>query len=185
MEIYYNTNVLLFGNLEDINQETIGKRKINEEYPLQTYSEQSFLSEEIHRLINIERSKRGLPELGSSSKIARFSRTHSLDMANNNYFSIIDLKGINFIDSAEQEKIICEDRFAPLEINIFHTKAYQSLLNSEYDWLNINEIAAIVVNGLLSQQETKEKIMKLNHDHEGISAAVSKDYEVYITQIIC
>ena len=100
MEIYYNTNVLLFGNLEDINQETIGKRKINEEYPLQTYSEQSFLSEEIHRLINIERSKRGLPELGSSSKIARFSRTHSLDMANNNYFSIIDLKGINYFLSA-------------------------------------------------------------------------------------
>ncbi|MDD4878132.1 MAG: CAP domain-containing protein [Candidatus Nanoarchaeia archaeon] len=185
MEIYYNTNVLLFGNQEDINQETIGKRKINEEYSLPTYSEQNFLSEEIHRLINIERSKLRLPELGISSKMARLARTHSLEMANNKYFSATNLAGISLIDLAKEEKIICENEFAPMEVNIFRTKAYHSIFNNEYDWLNINEIAAIVVKGLLLQPETKEKIMKLNNDREGISAAVSKDYEVYITQIIC
>ncbi|HII16141.1 MAG TPA: CAP domain-containing protein [Nanoarchaeota archaeon] len=185
MEVYYNTNVILFGNLEDINQETIGKRKINEEFSLSTYSEQNFLSEEIHRLINIERSKRGLPELGTSSKIARFSRIHSLEMANNNYFSTTNLKGVDLIDNAEQEKIICEEEFAPLVGTIFHTPAYTSFSQTKYDWLNINELAVVVIEGLLANEENKQKIIKSNHDSEGIGVAVSKDYEVYITQVIC
>lgn len=185
MEIYYNTNKLLFDNLLHINQETIGKRKVNEEFPLATYIEQSLLSEEIHRLINIERSKLSLPEIGYSSKMTRFSRAHSLDMANNNYFSNKDLEGGDFIDNANAEGIICEERFSPLVETIFHTPAYTSFSSEEYDWLNINEIAAVVVEGLLAQGESKEKIIKSNHNLEGIGVAVSKDYEVYITQLIC
>ena len=57
------------------------KVNIPEAAPLKT------LEDEVVRLVNVERSKNGLPALGNNWQVARVARTKSQDMIDKNYFS--------------------------------------------------------------------------------------------------
>lgn len=59
-----------------------------------TYQE---FEREVHRLVNIEREKKGLKPLYFSKHLASCARKHSEDMLQNGYFSHIGKDGSSFV----------------------------------------------------------------------------------------
>jgi len=53
------------------------------------------LKERIHNLVNLERTKRGLKKLSYSIDLEKVAKSHSEDMAKNNFFSHTNLNGEN------------------------------------------------------------------------------------------
>lgn len=149
------------------------------------------LAKRIHELVNEERRKRGLNELKWSDDLSRVAYEHSLDMAQNNYFSHINLNGKNPTERAIEKGIDVKLRRGNLirvgiGENIFQNNLIKSVFkvgDLEYkEYRDLEELAKSTVEGWMKSKGHRENILEQNYTMEGIGIVIKKSGEVYITQ---
>jgi uncharacterized protein YkwD len=154
----------------------------------------SQLEKRIHELVNEERKKYGLTPLKWDDKLALITRKHSQDMALNNYFDHINLKGEDPTERGLKEGYRCYKNYGSyytegIAENIFQNNLYDSVTYINgipvYDYNSLEEIAESTVEGWMESPGHRSNILNKNYDREGIGVAISNDDKVYITQDFC
>ncbi len=154
----------------------------------------STLEKRIHELVNEERKKHELAPLKWDNKLAMIARKHSQDMAINNYFDHINLRGEDPTKRGLKEGYTCYKNYGSyytegIAENIFQNNLYASVTYvngiSIYDYNSLEEIAKSTVEGWMESPGHRSNILNKNYDREGIGVAISNDDKVYITQDFC
>jgi uncharacterized protein YkwD len=149
------------------------------------------LEKRIHTLINQQRNSNGLSSLSFDPSLAAIARGHSQDMAKNNYFSHVNLKGLNPSDRGNQQGYTCRKDYGSyytygLAENIFETSHWTT-----YNGIRVNDFEPLettaqnTVNGWMNSSGHRENILKTTYDREGIGVGIGSDYTVYITEDFC
>ena len=127
----------------------------------------SRLERSVFNLVNQERQKRNLKVLQFDSRLAKVARAHSIDMADENYFSHYDRDGGTIVDRARYFKI---KRWRRIGENLFTCRGYENP-------------AAIAIRGWLKSRSHRKNMLGRNWDSTGIGIAFSEEGDVYITQV--
>lgn len=153
------------------------------------------LEEQVHDLINQERTARGLGSLRFDSMLADIARKHSEDMAARNYFAHVNPAGQNPTARGTAAGYTCRKNYGPyytygIAENLFQNYLYSSATfysNREtvYDWNSPDEIAQTTVSGWMNSSGHRENIITPTFDREGIGVAIAPDDKVYITEDFC
>jgi uncharacterized protein YkwD len=154
------------------------------------------LERQVHRHINLERQRYGLAPLSSDKKLVMIARNHSRDMANQHFFSHINLQGE---DSSERgrrqgwnkQKQIDSETFASgLSENIFMTHLYDKVetitrngipVKKIFYWQKQDQIVDSIVQGWMNSSGHRENILSPQYDQQGIGIAISGN-ELYVTE---
>jgi uncharacterized protein YkwD len=149
----------------------------------------------VHQLTNEKRVLYGLEPLEYDLKISNIARGHSLDMANQNYFSHISPDGLNPNDRAELAGFICIKTvgnlvYSGIAENIFQNNLYDKTwfvgdVPTSHEWNTMEEIAQSTVDGWMDSEDHRKNILTKKFDREGIGVVISDDDKVYITQNMC
>lgn len=154
----------------------------------------STLEKRIHEVVNEERRKYGLAPLKWDEKLARIARKHSQDMAINNYFDHINLRGEDPTERGLKVGHRCYKNYGSyytegIAENIFQNNLYDSIIYINwipiYHYKSLEEIAKSTVEGWMKSPGHRSNILNKNYDREGIGVAISDDGKVYITQDFC
>lgn len=153
------------------------------------------LERKIHDLVNQERYKAGLSPLSIENCITSVARLHSNDMANQQYFSHINLKGEDPTERGNKVGCVCRKNvgsfhYLGLAENIFLNNLYSKYWTTNgvitsYEWDSEDEIAKSTVEGWMNSPGHRQNILTARFDREGIGVAISNDDKVYITQDLC
>ena len=153
------------------------------------------LAAEIHGLVNQQRVAGGLPALASDTELAAIALGHSQDMADNNYFSHVDPRGMDPTARGEAAGFTCRKEYGSyytygIAENIFQNNRYSSVTHysdgrNEYDWNSPEEIAQSTVGGWMNSSGHRKNILTAGFDREGIGVAIATDDKVYITEDFC
>ena len=145
----------------------------------------------IHRLVNKERST----PLGWDPDLAAIARSHSADMAGQNFFSHTNLRGQSPTDRGSSVGYDCRKDYDSyytygLAENIFYSSLYGQYWEIggkiiRKDYYEIEELAELVVDGWMDSPGHRENILKDSYDVEGIGVAIDSSEQVYITQNFC
>jgi len=138
---------------------------------------------EVHRLINLEREKYGLKTLGYDEKLASVAKLHSIDMANNEYFSHETPEGLSPTDRAGEIGYICRYQvgnliYSGIGENIHMVKGSSMVLWSP------ESIAELAVSGWMDSPGHKKNILTSNFSNEGIGVSISA-FTIHVTQNFC
>jgi len=170
------------------------KKAIEKSSPLQPDIDIYELEREVHNLINEERIKNGLNPLSLDDKLSGVARSHSEDMAVNNYFSHTNLAGQDPTGRANAKGYSCYKDFGSYYVtgiaeNIFQNNLYDSITYVYFvpvhEWNTLSEIAHSTVQGWMGSQGHRENILTSTYDREGIGVGISSDDKVYITENFC
>jgi hypothetical protein len=128
------------------------------------------IEDEIERLINIEREKYGLQPLVGNALLWEVTYSHSLDMAENNYFDHISLDGKEPTNRGIALGYYCEREisgwiYSGIAENIF-------LIPSGY---SKSEIASEIVDGWMESPGHRENILTADYIYGEIAIAVSHE----------
>lgn len=153
------------------------------------------LEEQVHDLINQERTERGLGSLRFDPALADIARKHSEDMAAQNYFAHVNPAGQNPTARGTAAGYTCRKNYGSyytygIAENLFQNYLYSSATyysNREtvYDWNSPGEIAQTTVAGWMNSSGHRENIVTPTFDREGIGVAIAADDKVYITEDFC
>jgi len=153
------------------------------------------IEKRVHQLTNEKRVLYGLEPLEYDLKISNIARSHSLDMANQDYFSHISPDGRNPNDRAELAGFICIKTvgnlvYSGLAENIFQNNLYDKTwfigdVPASHEWNTMEEIAQSTVDGWMDSEDHRKNILTEKFDREGIGVVISDDDKVYITQNMC
>ncbi len=153
------------------------------------------IEKRVHQITNEKRVLYGLEPLEYNLKISNIARSHSLDMANQYYFSHIDPDGHNPNDRAELAGFICTKTvgdlvYSGLAENIFQNNLYDKTwfigdVPALHEWNTMEEIAQSTVDGWMDSEDNRKNILTEKFDREGIGVVISDDDKVYITQNMC
>ena len=153
------------------------------------------IEKRVHQLTNEKRVLYGLEPLEYDLKISNIARSHSLDMANQDYFSHINPNGHNPNDRAELAGFICTKTvgdlvYSGLAENIFQNNLYNKTwfigdVPALHEWNTMEEIAQSTVDGWMDSEDNRKNILTEKFDREGIGVVISDDDKVYITQNMC
>ena len=148
----------------------------------------------ILQLINIYREDQGLPELKQDKRLAAIARSHSQDMATNDFYRHTNLKGEGPSDRARKADYNCHN---PLSIgiaeNIYLLYGHVSSLRVgnrvTYQWLTQDELANRFVAGWIASPGHRRNILDRRYSLTGIGVAfgtaVGIEHGVYVTQNFC
>jgi len=124
------------------------------------------IEQEVFRLINSEREKRGLTLLVWSDKAAEVARAHSEDMAEEHYFSHRGKDGSKVSDRADRLGV----KWVSIGENIVSFWGYEDPAHAAADmWMH--------------SPQHKENILNENWQESGIGAIVTFDGTYYLTQV--
>lgn len=125
----------------------------------------SFLSfqKEVVRLVNVERSKRGLSELSFNTQLSNVATLKSQDMINKNYFSHISPTYGSPFDMMKQ-------------FNISYKTAGENIAKGQ-------ETPEAVVNAWMNSKGHRENILNANFTDIGVGVAKSSNGTLYWTQM--
>lgn len=125
----------------------------------------SFLSfqEEVVRLVNVERSKRGLSELSFNTQLSNVATLKSQDMINKNYFSHTSPTYGSPFDMMKQ-------------FNISYKTAGENIAKGQ-------KTPEEVVNAWMNSQGHRENILSTNFTDIGVGVAESSNGTLYWTQM--
>ena len=125
----------------------------------------SFLSfqEEVVRLVNVERTKRGLSELSFNTQLSNVATLKSQDMINKNYFSHTSPTYGSPFDMMKQ-------------FNISYKTAGENIAKGQ-------KTPEEVVNAWMNSQGHRENILSTNFTDIGVGVAKSSDGTLYWTQM--
>lgn len=149
----------------------------------------SKLERKIHELINKQRQYNGVSELSFDSKLEVIAQKHSQDMASNNFFEHINLKGEDPTQRGADIGYTCRKDYGSyytngIAENIFQNNLYDSVTYYNeipvYNWNSFEEIAQSTVNGWMNSPGHRQNILKSTYDREGIGVAISSDEEIQL-----
>jgi uncharacterized protein YkwD len=151
------------------------------------------LEQQIHKLINKERRRQGLPPLSWDNALAAVARSHSRDMAKRNYFSHYSPEGRDFSFRYKEAGYQCALRVgSSLYLgaeNILQNNLYDSVTTingtAYYDWNTQEKIAETSVQGWMKSPGHRKNILTPQWRKEGIGVVIAPDDKVYITQNFC
>src|SRR5699024_852542 len=126
-------------------------------------SESNQIEQEVLRLINIERSKAGLPAFTSSSQLVQVAREKSKDMAVNNYFSHTSPTYGSAFDMLSS-------------FNISYKTAGENIAQGYQN-------AESVVKGWMNSQGHRDNILNSSFNTIGIGTYTDGNGTIYWTQI--
>ncbi len=180
--------------LDDISNQV--KKSIEEpDKALQLEYNNYAIEKRVHQITNEKRVLYGLEPLEYDLKISNIARSHSLDMANQDYFSHIGPDGHNPNDRAELAGFICTKTvgdlvYSGLAENIFQNNLYDKTwfigdVPALHEWNTMEEIAQSTVDGWMDSEDNRKNILTEKFDREGIGVVISDDDKVYITQNMC
>jgi len=139
---------------------------------------------EIHRLINLEREKHGLKILGYDEELASVAKSHSIDMANDEYFSHETPEGLNPTDRASKVDYVCRYQIG----NLIYSGIGENLhmvQGSTVSFLSTpSSIAELAVSGWMDSPGHKKNILTSNFSNEGIGVLIST-FSIHVTQNFC
>ncbi len=139
---------------------------------------------EVHRLINLERVKHGLKTLEYDEKLASVAKSHSIDMASNEYFSHETPEGLVPTDRAGKADYVCRYQignliYSGIGENIHMVKGPSVALGSTPE-----SIAELAVSGWMDSPGHKKNILTSNFSSEGIGVYIST-FTIHVTQNFC
>jgi len=145
----------------------------------------------IHTLINQQRNSNGLSSLSFDPSLAAIARGHSQDMAKNNYFSHVNLQGLDPAARGNQQGYPCRKDYSSyytygIAENIFETShwtTYNGIRVNDFE--SLESIAQKTVDSWMSSPGHRKNILTSTYDREGIGVGVGSDYTVYITEDFC
>jgi len=115
-------------------------------------------------------------------------------MAKNNYFSHVNLRGLDPTGRGSQVGYSCYKNYGSyyttgIAENIFQNNLYDSVTYyngvPSYDWSSQEEIAQSTVNGWMNSPGHRQNILTSTYDSQGIGVAIAADDKVYITEDFC
>jgi uncharacterized protein YkwD len=151
------------------------------------------VAQRIHKLVNAERTKHGLPALVWDAALAGIAANHSRDMARRNYLGHDSPEGHDLIYRYKQAGYKCEVRVG----RVIHTGAenvalgrlYNSVTRrygiASYDWNSPETIARKTVEGWMQSTGHRENILTAHWRREGIGVEIGSDNRVLVTQNFC
>lgn len=154
------------------------------------------LERQIHRHLNLERHRYGLPGLDTDKRLVVIARNHSRDMAKHHFFSHVNLQGEDSSDRAERQgwhkkKQIDRETFASgVSENIYMTHLYDEVVTTlrngipvkrKYRWKPLGQIVESIVQGWMNSSSHKKNILSPQHDRQGVGVAISGN-EIYVTE---
>ena len=155
---------------------------------------QAELETTIFQLINDYRVDQGLPKLNHDDRLAVVARSHSQDMAANDFYRHTNLKGEGPSARAKEANYDCRN---PLSIgiaeNIYLLYGHVSSLRVgnrvTYQWLTQDELAGRFVAGWIASPGHRRNILDRRYTLTGIGVgfgtAVGIEHGVYVTQNFC
>ncbi|MCX6696365.1 MAG: CAP domain-containing protein [Methanoregula sp.] len=156
--------------------------------------DQQMLERRVHELINQQRNSQSLSSLSYDPALVVIARKHSEDMAKNNYFEHVNLRGLDPSGRSSQAGYSCYKNYGSyyttgIAENIMQNNLYTSTTYYNgipvHDWSTQEEIAQSTVNGWMDSAGHRKNILTSTYDREGIGVAISADDKVYITQDFC
>ncbi|MCH7560783.1 MAG: CAP domain-containing protein [Thaumarchaeota archaeon] len=149
------------------------EQKISDEKYLQD------ITQKVHKLINNERTSRGLSSLTWNSHIAQASLNHSTDMLTQEYFEHESPEGHDFSWRYSKVGFDCMIPTSGREYslggeNIMYLDGYYG----------VDTVATETVNGWMNSPGHRANILTPYFQSEGIGVAISYN-EVYVTQNFC
>ena len=139
---------------------------------------------EVHRLINLERVKHGLKTLEYDAKLASVAKSHSIDMANNEYFSHETPEGLNPTDRAGKADYVCRYQIGNLLYSGIGENIHMVEGSSVSLWSTPESIAELAVSGWMDSPGHKKNILTSNFSSEGIGVYIST-FTIHVTQNFC
>lgn len=151
------------------------------------------LEQKIHRLINRERTTRGLSPLKFDPALSTIARNHSKDMAERSFFSHESPEGHDFSFRYKQNGYACSVRTGDTihlgAENIARNHLYKSVTTvngvDHFDWNSEKQIAVSTVEGWMNSPGHRKNILTPYMQNEGIGIFIAPDDRVYITQNFC
>jgi uncharacterized protein YkwD len=140
---------------------------------------------EIHRLVNIERKKYGLPTLSYDTKLSNIAKSHSEDMFEKGYFSHTTLEGKSPTDRGISKGYHCR-------IDVSSTRYYEGIAENIFKlqkssisfWESPESIAENAVSGWMNSPGHKKNILSDISQKEGIGVKIGI-FDIYVTQNFC
>jgi len=139
---------------------------------------------EVHRLINLERVKHGLKTLEYDEKLSSVAKSHSIDMANNEYFSHETPEGLNPTDRAGKADYVCRYQIGNLIYSGIGENIHMVEGSSVSLWSSPESIAELAVSGWMDSPGHKKNILTSNFSSEGIGVYIST-FTIHVTQNFC
>jgi len=139
---------------------------------------------EVHRLINLEREKHGLKILGYDEKLASIAKSHSKDMASNEYFSHETPEGLDPTDRAGKADYVCRYQIGNLIYSGIGENIHMVNGSSVALWSSPESIAELAVSGWMDSPGHKKNILTSNFSNEGIGVYISTS-SIHVTQNFC
>lgn len=155
---------------------------------------QGELETTIFQLINVYREDQGLPKLKHERRLADIARSHSQDMATNDFYRHTNLKGEGPSDRASTANYDCHNpRSIGIAENIYLLYGHVSSLRVgnrvTYQWLTQDELANRFVAGWIASPGHRRNILDRRYSLTGIGVAfgtaVGIEHGVYVAQNFC
>lgn len=155
------------------------------------------MERQIHDLINEEREARGLDALSYDEELSDIAQEHSEDMAENNFFEHVNLRGEEPTDRAERNGYDCTVNmgsfyYVGIAENImqgWRFSYYWTYAGSDvpirYEWYSQEELAQNIVEGWMDSPGHRENILTEHFSKEGLGLAYGDDWSIYATQNFC
>ena len=155
------------------------------------------LAERVHVLLNEARLEQGLVELLLDERLSTIAANHSQDMAEHGYFDHVNredegpteravrggvkihLDGENYTLKNEIGENLYRGRlFSGKKFELRDGARYATLL-----WLNFEELAQSVVQGLLQETSNRDNIFNQRFERQGIGIAIDRDDHLIFSQL--
>lgn len=158
----------------------------------ETVTEVTQLEQEIHQWTNHYRQEHDLNPLSFNLELANIARTHSQDMAQNNYFSHTNLQDEGPADRAERERFHCHINLSfgwyvkGISENIWQGWIYSYTIGGvPGGFLSSSKLAQNIVDDWMNSPGHRKNILTEFWKSEGIGVAITEDGKVYATQDFC
>ena len=147
------------------------------------------LEEEVHRLINIERTNNGLTLLSLDSKLANIARAHSQDIVARNFFAHDNPDGQDPTARATAAGYSCYKNYGSyytngIAENIAETPIYSDVIGCG-STTSLGSLAKCIVDRWMSSSGHRQNILTSTYSKEGIGIAYSSDNKAYTTEDFC
>jgi uncharacterized protein YkwD len=149
----------------------------------------STLEQEVHQLINVQRTNNGLSALTWDDSIGTIAREHSEDMVKRNFFSHINPSGEDPTDRASKQGYSCRKDYGAyytdgLAENIAMTPIDSNVIGCG-STTSLESLANCIVNGWMTSPGHRQNILTSTYTKTGIGIAYSNNDEAYSTQDFC
>jgi uncharacterized protein YkwD len=112
-------------------------------------------------------------------------------MARNNYFSHVNLQGLDPTGRGTKAGYSCYKNYGSYYTTGLAENIFQTHHSTTYNGITVNDmessesIAQSTVNGWMNSPGHQQNILTSTYDREGIGVGISSDKTVYVTEDFC